>query len=179
MLLQPPLLSPAGPLLFWASSKQPLRLLGRPWRQGGEDTPLSSAEPPGAPGPDLCLHSSTSSQDCPPSLYPQPVPTVLYPGDSGDSGLEKQWILPPALVTCPFSVPPRVSWSSALCCLKGRVTGSEACPVPQPRSSQAGFGVDFNIFGQMLSLLSPCSLLLGKLLLYSFGFLPSLRHLNV
>lgn len=29
-----------------------------------------------------------------------------------------------ALVTCMFSVPTGVSWSSALCCQKGRITGT-------------------------------------------------------
>lgn len=37
-----------------------------------------------------------------------------------------------ALVTCTFSLLMAIAWFSALCCLKGRVTGSEASPVPPP-----------------------------------------------
>lgn len=80
---------------------------------------------------------------------------------------------PSALVTCMFSVSPGVSWSSALCCLKGRVTGSEDGPVPQAEAPRLALGWILTSFGRAALSPSPqaCFSLLGELLLYSFELL--------
>lgn len=138
-LLRPPLLHPAELLLSWVLCGQSSRLLGRPWRQG--ENRAEGPRPPGGSDsrdPETRLRSTSSQLPSP----PQPACTH----SPLSRGFCRQKLVPadpwPALLTCTLPVPTTgISWSSAFGCLKGRVTGSEAGPVPQARSPPGWFWV--------------------------------------